>query len=82
MSTLQRYIKSKIVKDLKSKMVFLGGPRQVGKTTFAKDLLRNSSDDNPAYFNWDSIEDRNLLLKGQLPHNDKLIVLVYVSNFS
>jgi len=32
-------------------MVFIGGPRQVGKTTLAKSLL---SDDMPGrYFNWD-----------------------------
>ena len=39
MSTLQRYLKTSIVADLKEKMVFLGGPRQVGKTTFSQSLL-------------------------------------------
>lgn len=32
------------------KMLFLSGPRQAGKTTFAKQLLENSSQ----YFNWDN----------------------------
>ena len=30
-----RYIKKPVTSDLKSKMVFIGGPRQVGKTTLA-----------------------------------------------
>lgn len=28
-----RYLTENITKDLKDKMVFIGGPRQVGKTT-------------------------------------------------
>lgn len=36
-----RDIKKYIIEDLNERMVFLGGPRQVGKTTFAKkELLR------------------------------------------
>jgi predicted AAA+ superfamily ATPase len=34
-----RYINSYIIEDLKKKMVFVGGPRQVGKTTLAKSIL-------------------------------------------
>ena len=34
-----RYIYSYILKDLKKKMVFVGGPRQVGKTTLAVDWI-------------------------------------------
>ena len=34
-----RYLTSSIVGDLKKKMVFVGGPRQVGKTTLAKTLI-------------------------------------------
>jgi len=33
-----RYIEAGIKQDLKRKMVFLAGPRQAGKTTFAKYL--------------------------------------------
>ena len=50
-----RYIESGIKQDLKRKMVFLAGPRQVGKTTFAKDLLRTAGfTANKRYMNWDS----------------------------
>jgi predicted AAA+ superfamily ATPase len=34
-----RYLVPHILKDLQKKMVFLGGPRQCGKTTLAQDLL-------------------------------------------
>jgi hypothetical protein len=37
-------------------MVFIGGPRQVGKTTLAKKI--GQSGHNPAYLNWDSRKDR------------------------
>lgn len=36
-----RYLYSFIAADVKKKMVFLGGPRQVGKTTLAKEMLRS-----------------------------------------
>src|SRR5687768_4906958 len=56
--TMDRYLKSQVVADLKRKMVFLGGPRQVGKTTLAKRLLRSQS----GYFNWDFGEHREKIL--------------------
>ena len=35
-------------------MVFVGGPRQVGKTTVALSLLGSAADESsPAYLNWD-----------------------------
>lgn len=42
-------------------MIFLSGPRQVGKTTLAKFIARDYS--NKYYFNWDIISNRNLLIK-------------------
>jgi predicted AAA+ superfamily ATPase len=35
-----RYIFNDVVTHLRKKMVFIGGPRQVGKTTLAKFILR------------------------------------------
>ena len=43
-----RYITAAIQQDLQKKMVFIGGPRQVGKTTLAKKLLSTT---NGRYFN-------------------------------
>jgi predicted AAA+ superfamily ATPase len=48
--------------DLSEKMVFLGGPRQVGKTTFSQSLISGYKDGHPAYLNWDDIEDRHKIM--------------------
>jgi predicted AAA+ superfamily ATPase len=34
-----RYLENAVAKALKTKMAFVGGPRQVGKTTFALGFL-------------------------------------------
>ena len=47
------------------KMVFVSGPRQVGKTTITKNLLSDKS----LYFNWDYLEDRNQIIS----HHDELL---------
>lgn len=44
-------------------MVFLEGPRQSGKTTIAQEVIK--SFELSLYLNWDNIQDRLLLLKGQ-----------------
>ena len=38
---ITRYLEEEIRKDLEEKMVFLSGPRQVGKTTLAKTVLKS-----------------------------------------
>ena len=72
---MERYLKKAVAADLEEKMVFLGGPRQVGKTTLALSLLKNGSEEHPAYLNWDNIPTRQLLLRGALPADEKLVVL-------
>jgi len=59
----KRYLSEQVKHDLSQKMVFLGGPRQVGKTTLAKQLLGP----NPGYLNWDIPEHREAILKRQFP---------------
>ncbi len=59
---IQRYLASQIVKDINTKMVFLGGPRQVGKTTLSQSLFKKY-----AYLNWDDSDDRELILRKELP---------------
>jgi predicted AAA+ superfamily ATPase len=44
-------------------MAFLVGPRQVGKTTIAKQLQKDFSES--IYLNWDVISDREKILSGQ-----------------
>ena len=65
---LLSYIKS----DLKKKMVFLGGPRQCGKTTLAKTVL---SQTDGTYLNWDLLKDRKKILQGDW--HDEQILLVF-----
>ena len=66
----KRYITQNVITDLTKKMVFVGGPRQIGKTTFALSLLDKFSDvddEHPAYLNWDFIENKERIMRGELP---------------
>ena len=58
-----RYLREPVERDLAKKMVFVGGPRQVGKTTLARQLLPNDQ----GYLSWDIPEDRERILKRELP---------------
>ena len=58
-----RYLKSPISKDILEKMVFVGGPRQVGKTTLARQIIKKKA----SYLNWDNVEHRYFIIKNQLP---------------
>lgn len=78
----ERYIKIPVKEDLKSTMVFVGGPRQVGKTTFALTFLPEPSEKHPAYFNWDNAIARSALLKGELPSKEHCIVLDEIHKFA
>lgn len=44
-------------------MIFIAGPRQVGKTTLAQLVFSNGH--TPLYLNWDNKNHRQLILKGQ-----------------
>jgi hypothetical protein len=61
---MERYLAGQIEKDLQKKMVFVGGPRQVGKTTLAQDLIPNQK----GYLNWDIAEHREAILRRELPN--------------
>lgn len=50
-----------ILKDLSKKMVFLAGPRQVGKTYIAKEIAKEYK--HPLYLNYDNVDDRNIIKK-------------------
>lgn len=62
----KRYIQKQVEKDLKNKMVFVSGPRQVGKTTLAMSLLKTTE----SYLNWDIPTHREAILKRELPLTD------------
>lgn len=77
-----RYLRKPVKEDLKDRMVFIGGPRQVGKTTFALTFLSDPTEKHPAYLNWDDTIARVALMKGELPPNQKTIVLDEIHKFS
>ncbi|NOX34513.1 MAG: ATP-binding protein [Deltaproteobacteria bacterium] len=82
MDIKQRYIKTHIANDLKDRMVFIGGPRQVGKTTLSLTFLKSPIESHPAYLNWDNVSIRSSLLKGELPPNEKQIVIDEIHKFA
>lgn len=80
---IRRYPFQAIEEDLLSRMVFIGGPRQVGKTTLALSLLGNNcTEQSPAYLNWDSIDDREKLLNAELPSRQPRIILDEIHKFA
>lgn len=66
MPKTRRYITNQVEQDLQRKMVFIAGPRQVGKTT----LSRGLSGAEAGYLNWDISEHREKILNQELPVSD------------
>jgi uncharacterized protein len=66
---MKRYLEDQIKKDLSRKMVFVGGPRQVGKTTLAKRLLGKGA----GYLSWDVPSQRQMILRRELPLGKMLV---------
>ncbi|MDO8349194.1 MAG: ATP-binding protein [Planctomycetota bacterium] len=65
-----RYLVPQVEADLAKKMVFVAGPRQVGKTTMALGLPGGRK----AYRSWDVPADREKILRDELPPGDLLIL--------
>ena len=70
---MKRYLDDLVISDLPRKLVLLTGPRQVGKTTLAQQLM---ADMPPAvYLNWDVPADRAVLQRQSWPRSSQLVVL-------
>lgn len=69
----ERYLTPFVVKDLSEKMVFIAGPRQVGKTTLCQSLIATHFK-NHAYFNWDNRADRKSIIASSWPSNVELLI--------
>jgi uncharacterized protein len=78
---LKRYLTPFITRDLDEKMVLLSGPRQVGKTTLALELIKGN-ESHPAYLNWDDADDQQKLLARQFPPNQKLLIFDEIHKYS
>lgn len=70
---MKRYLENFIYQDLIKKMVFIGGPRQVGKTTLSKALCHDQFAGG-TYLNWDSDEDRQAILHKHWLATNPLII--------
>lgn len=68
-----RYLTQCIVEDLKEKMVFVGGPRQVGKTTLCRNFVATHFNGH-AYFNWDNRGDRKTIMASSWPGDAELLI--------
>ena len=69
---MKRFQKQYIENDLKKKMVFITGPRQVGKTWLARDI--GGSFSRCVYLNYDSAGDRDIIKsEAWLPDTELLI---------
>ena len=68
----QRYLTEIIKDDLKKKMVFLGGPRQVGKTTLARFVAEEEQ--GSVYLNWDNPRHKLQITAQQWPPDANCLV--------
>jgi predicted AAA+ superfamily ATPase len=69
----ERYLTKSIISDLNEKMVFIGGARQVGKTTLAKEIIARSFPSS-TYYNWDYQPDRKKITSLELPGESGLLI--------
>jgi hypothetical protein len=68
-----RYLEAPIRLDLPEQMVFVAGPRQVGKTTLARRILRERP--GGVYLSWDHRGDRKEIRAARWPGGEALVVL-------
>lgn len=78
---MRRYLEAQVKEDLKEKMVFVGGPRQVGKTTLDLQLLKAKDETHPAYLNWDIPRVQRMLMHGEIPGGEDFLVLDEVHKY-
>lgn len=70
--SMKRIQTEQILKDLATKMVFVAGPRQVGKTYLAKQIAMTF--ERPIYLNYDNLSDRQIIQEQSwLPTSDLVI---------
>jgi hypothetical protein len=83
MRTRRRYLESAVTAVLPRKMAFIGGPRQVGKTTLALSLRGGDGDEtHPAYFNWDDPRSAARLRRLELPAGEPFLILDEIHKYA
>ncbi|MCP4755160.1 MAG: ATP-binding protein [Proteobacteria bacterium] len=71
---LDRYLTPVLLEDLQNKMVFVGGPRQVGKTTLGKHIAGQYFNESE-YLNWDILRHQGKILNLQFSPDTDLVIL-------
>jgi predicted AAA+ superfamily ATPase len=66
---MERYLEKNVKEDLKNKIIFISGPRQVGKTTMSKQLMPVYE-----YLNYDSRSDRKVIHAEEWTRDVKLVI--------
>ena len=69
----KRYLVEDVCRDLDEKMVFIGGARQVGKTSIAKYIAEEHFQTSD-YLNWDAREDRRKILQSTFKGDAEIIL--------
>ena len=70
---MKRYLDEPVLKDLTTKMVVLTGPRQVGKTTLARQLMKGFG--GAQYLNWDVLPDRGVMQRQSWNPRANLLIM-------
>ncbi len=71
---IKRYLEKHILSSMRDKMVFISGPRQVGKTTLAKEIGAGYYAGKYEYLNWDNRKDRKTILNGTFLADKNLFI--------
>ncbi len=80
---IPRSLENPVRKALRKKLVLVGGPRQVGKTTFALGFLGKDADErHPGYLNWDHPSVPPRLRNAELPADEPLLVLDEIHKYA
>jgi len=79
---LTRYLFDPIDADLSEKMVFVSGPRQVGKTTLALQLAGATDLRHPAYLSWDDVRARPGIRRGEMPAGQPRVILDEIHKYA